>query len=67
MQLEMLISSVNQKTEELLNKMHVNCDAVLVNQCDKNSEEKINIGNYQIKVFYRNERGVGKSRNFALE
>ncbi|MBQ3035739.1 MAG: glycosyltransferase family 2 protein [Lachnospiraceae bacterium] len=67
MQLEMLISSVNQKTEELLNKMHVNCDAVLVNQCDKNIEEKINIGNYQIKVFYRNERGVGKSRNFALE
>ncbi len=67
MQLEMLISSVNQNPEELLGKMQVNCDAVLINQCDKNSEEKINIGDYEIKVFHRNERGVGKSRNLALE
>ena len=67
MQLEMLISSVNQNPGGLLNKMHVNCDAVLINQCDKNSEEKINIGDYEIKVFHRNERGVGKSRNLALE
>ena len=43
MQLEMLISSVNQNPGELLNKMHVNCDAVLINQCDKNSEEKSNL------------------------
>ena len=55
MQLEMLISSVNQNPEELLKKMHVNCDAVLINQCDKSDEEKINIGDYEIKVIPNDE------------
>lgn len=67
MQLEMLISSVGQNPAELLKKMKINCDAVLVNQCDKDKDETINLENCIINVFHRNERGVGKSRNFALQ
>ena len=67
MQLEMLISSVNQSPEELLDKMNPECDAVLVNQCDKDAVEIFYKGEHRIKVVHRNERGVGKSRNLALE
>lgn len=67
MQLEMLISSVEQNPAELLKKMKVNCDAVLVNQCDKDKDETISFENCTIKVLHRNERGVGKSRNLALQ
>ncbi len=67
MQLEMLISSVGQNSVELLQKMKVNCDAVLVNQCDQNADETVNFEHCNIKVLHRNERGVGKSRNLALQ
>lgn len=67
MQLEMLISSVNQEPEELVNKMNPECDVVLVNQCDKDSDESFLKDGHKVKVLHRNERGVGKSRNLALE
>ncbi len=67
MQLEMLISSVGQNPVELVQKMNVNCDAVLVNQCDKDEDETVSIEQCNIKVLHRNERGVGKSRNLALK
>ena len=66
MQLEMLISSVNQIPEELIKKMKLQCDAVLINQCDRDTEECLSEGGHRIKVLHRNERGVGKSRNLAI-
>ena len=67
MQLEMLISSVEQVAEELIKKMNPECDAVLINQCDRDAEEKLSLGHVQVKVLHCNERGVGKSRNLAIE
>ena len=66
MGLEMLISGLNVKSEEVLDKMQPECNAVFVNQCDRDGYEKLNKNGHTIKVFYRNERGVGKSRNLAL-
>lgn len=67
MQLEMLISSVNQKPEELLELINAQCDVVLVNQCDRDGQEEFKDGSYTRRVFYRDERGVGKSRNLAID
>lgn len=67
MQINMLISAVNANPEALLEKMRPECDAVLVNQCNTNGEEAISVNNCRIRVFHRNERGVGKSRNLAME
>ena len=67
MQLEMLISSVNAVPAELTTKMNIQCDAVLVNQCDMDADESFTQQNRTIRVFSRNERGVGKSRNLALK
>ncbi len=66
MRLEMLISSVNQDAEALINKMNPECDAVLVNQCDRDGEEEISVKQHAVKVLYRKERGVGRSRNLAM-
>lgn len=66
MRLEMLISGVNVLPETLLDKMKPECDAVLVNQCDKNGTDEMTWSGHRIKVFSRNERGVGRSRNLAL-
>ncbi len=66
MQLELLISSVNAEPFELISNMNIECDAVLVNQCDKNAEETVTIKENRVKILHRNERGVGKSRNLAF-
>lgn len=66
MRLEMLISAVNANPAELLEKMKPECNAVLINQCDRNDEERRTVNECEIKIFHRNERGVGKSRNLAL-
>lgn len=67
MRLEMLISGVGQEVRALLDKMNPECDAVFVNQCDKDGEDIIPHNGHMIKVLHRNERGVGKSRNLALQ
>lgn len=67
MRLEMLISAVNVNPSELLHKMKIECDAVLVNQCDRDGEEQLKVNDCNVKVLHRKERGIGKSRNLALE
>lgn len=65
--LEHLISSVSKEPEALIKKMNINTYAVLVNQCDTNSEKELSFENFNVKVFNRNERGVGKSRNLCID
>lgn len=67
MQLEMLISAVNATPKALLQKMQPECNVVLVNQCERDDYETFSLKDCEVKVFHRNERGVGKSRNLALE
>ncbi|MCR5120147.1 MAG: glycosyltransferase family 2 protein [Lachnospiraceae bacterium] len=66
MKLETLISAVN-KDSGLPAVMGVEGDAVLINQCDHDSEEVADSDKARVRIFNRNERGVGKSRNLALE
>ncbi len=68
----MLVSGVNQIKERLPEKMNIQSDAVIVNQCDKDDSTEFEYVNnkdevYKIKVLDRNERGVGLSRNLALD
>lgn len=67
MRLEMLISGLNTVPKELICRMQPECDAVLVNQCDRSEEEIITYREHTVRVFHRNERGIGKSRNLAME
>ncbi len=64
--LEVLISAVNQDPKQLLEKMHIASDAVLINQCGRNDYEEIALGDYKVKHYAYNEKGVGNSRNAAM-
>lgn len=50
----------------MLNKMNINTDAVIVNQCGRYGYEEIEKEGHRVQVFSMPERGVGLSRNTAL-
>ena len=70
--IELLVAAVKQDTDKLPSKMNIQSDAVIVNQCDRDMSEVNEYTDvqgrvHQVKTFHRNERGVGLSRNLALE
>lgn len=70
--IQLLVSGVNQDTVALPRKMNIQSDAVIVNQCKENqtfeNEYTDIFGRIcSIKCIHRNERGVGLSRNLALD
>jgi len=67
MKVQHLISAVNAEPEELIKKMNIRTDAVLINQCGVDSTESFQIEGGLIEVYSYNEKGVGASRNHALE
>ncbi len=73
--LQILISSVNKNAKELPAQMKIETDAVIVNQLIGDdaplgveaSDESFEYDGHDIKVLNRKEKGVGLSRNTALE
>ncbi len=73
--LQILISSVNKNPEELLQAMNLESGGVLVNQLIGDNaplgitpgEKSCEINGQQFLILNRNEKGVGLSRNTALE
>ncbi|MCQ2310227.1 MAG: glycosyltransferase [Paludibacteraceae bacterium] len=45
----------------------LNTDAVIINQCDKNSQEDIPWNNHKIRFISSTERGLSRSRNKAIQ
>ncbi|WP_379970601.1 glycosyltransferase family A protein [Ectobacillus sp. sgz5001026] len=66
MNLQVLVSTMHQKDHNLLGKMNIQSDAIIVNQCDKNEFEEFKFKGCNIKFLSFAERGVGLSRNSAL-
>ena len=70
MNLEVLVSAMHRKPEELIHVMQLESDAIIINQCDQNAYEEIkkkgSYGDFKIRFFSFAERGVGLSRNNAL-
>lgn len=66
MTFQVLISTMNQADFQLLDRMNVQSDAVIINQCDKNSIKEFNYNGHTIKWVNMSNRGVGLSRNTAL-
>ena len=64
--LQTLVSCVKQDVLELPEKMNLESDAVIVNQCDKNEYTNFKYKDLTIKVYHMEERGVGLSRNTAM-
>ena len=66
MRMQVLISTMHQKDFGLLDKMNIQTEAIVINQCDKNDYSEFDYNGHNIKWFSFSERGVGLSRNSAL-
>lgn len=66
MKVEVLVAAMNQSDFQLLQKMNIQTDAIVGNQCDIDEVKKIEWGKHQVKWLSFNERGVGLNRNNAL-
>lgn len=66
MKVEVLVSVMNQNLEDLAERMQLDSDAVIINQCDRlGYEEKAHRG-HTLRFFSFPDRGVGRSRNEAI-
>lgn len=66
MNLQVLISTMNQKDHYLLEEMNIQSDAIIINQSNTNDFEEFEFRNNNIKLYSFKERGIGLSRNNAL-
>ena len=63
---QVLASVVDKEPRRLAEEMHIETDAIIVNQCDRYEAESFCRHGRKIQVFHMAERGVGLSRNTAL-
>lgn len=66
MRLQVLISTMHRTDHSLLDKMNIQTDAIVVNQCDRNEIEVFEYKGHTVQWLSLKERGVGLSRNTAL-
>ena len=66
MKLQVLVSAVNQDITALAERMHLQTDAVIVNQTDHYGYEEYQHNGRRIQCYEFQEKGVGLSRNNAL-
>lgn len=66
MNIQVLVAAMNQSDHSLLSKMNIRTDAIVANQCDRNSIEEFLYNGKSIKYLNFAERGVGLNRNNAL-
>jgi glycosyltransferase involved in cell wall biosynthesis len=66
MKVQVLVSAMHQTDHTLLEKMNIQTDAIVINQCDKNEFEEFQYEGKSIRFISFAERGVGLSRNNAL-
>ena len=66
MKIQVLVAAMNQKDHSLLDRLNIQSDAIIGNQCDFDSIEQFTWKNHEICYLNFNEKGVGQNRNNAL-
>lgn len=66
MDIEVLVSTMNNNNPSLLRTMNIKSDAIIINQCDKFEYSELFIENKTTRIYSFDEIGVGRSRNSAL-
>lgn len=64
--LEVLISTMNRENFDFLNKMNLKCDAIVINQNSKLSNNEFQLNNCNIKIYNDFGKGLSRSRNLAI-
>ncbi len=64
---EVLVSALNNDPEQLIGRMNLESDAVIINQMDHRDKRAVDLDNgCRVRIFENTDRGVGASRNKAL-
>lgn len=63
---QVIVSTMNQQDDSLIEKMHIQSDAIIVNQADRIGYHETKVQEGTVKWYHFNERGVGLSRNSGL-
>ena len=66
MTVQVLVATMNQTDYSLLERMNIQTDAIVCNQCDRYGYSEFDYNGHNIKWFNFAERGVGLNRNNAL-
>ena len=66
MSVQVLASVMNEEPETLIERMRLESDAVIINQCDRLGYEERQQGESHIRFYSFPDRGVGRSRNEAI-
>lgn len=66
MKIQSLISTMHQNDLSIYDRMNIQTDALVINQCNEHRKESIQIGDTTFQMYSFSERGVGLSRNNAL-
>lgn len=66
MDVQVLVSTMYQNNFSIIEKMNIQSDAIVINQCNKNQYNELRYNGHLIRFLSFNERGVGLSRNNAL-
>lgn len=66
MTIQLLVSTMHQTDYTLLDRMKVNSDAVVVNQCDRENKTVIEYNRHAVLWIDTTERGLSRSRNMAI-
>lgn len=67
MTVQVLVSTMGQHDHSLVERLNLECDAVVVNQCDMDSIEHLVCGTHAVTWINSTGRGLSRSRNLALE
>lgn len=67
MSVEVLASVMNRELAEIAEQMQLDSDAVIINQCDVSGYEEMDYKGKKVRFFSFAERGIGRSRNAAIE
>ncbi len=67
MKLEVLISTMHQTDYTVLNQIGLLSDAVVVNQCDHDSEKVLMVADHKVTWINSTQRGLSRSRNMAIK
>ena len=66
MKLQCLVATMHQTDHSLLEKMNIQSDVIVGNQCDRNQVEDFSWNGHRVKWLSFAERGVGLNRNNTL-
>lgn len=66
MEIQILISTMNQDNYDLIKRMNIFSDTIVINQCDHTKYTRFEWNGHVVDWYDCEERGVGVSRNRAL-